>query len=76
MYMMFNNTIFFPDEILFHPFLPFLKSTKLPLRGRYTKTDLVFGFNGNQILVKVSPDKRRRGLYSLNFVSDFVRKPL
>jgi len=51
----------------------------------YTKTDLVFGFTGNQILVKVSPDKRRRGLspdtkrrglYSLNFISDFIRKPL
>ena len=41
-----------------------------------TKTDLVFGLTGNQILVKVSPDKRRRGLYSLNFISDFIRKPL
>jgi len=26
--------------------------------------------------LQLSPDKRRRGLYSLNFISDFIRKPL
>ena len=43
-------------------------STSLLEEVFYTKTDLVFGFTGNQILVMVSPDKRRRELYMSLFI--------
>jgi len=54
-----------------------IKSKLLDTTNRYILKPIWFSvLPETKSWLQLSPDKRRRGLYSLNFISDFIRKPL